>query len=354
MARQKLGENKLPLRSILFLIFLSFLNLESKAQLFGSSYDFLIKETNARVSAIGGVNNSLRDGDVQLVHGNPAVVNGKMAKTLGMTVNPGISKTAQYNAAYADSLGKWGNWFTTLAFLDYGKLKETDITGFQLGEFSASQYAFSFGTAQKKGNFFLGAALKFAGFQVQGNQSFAAVMDLGAFYQHPKKQLTFGFSAKNIGATIKKFDTNLPMPVPFNVQASFSYKLEHMPLRISGSAYYIQEPNIQYVDPNAPGTIDLNGVEIKPKKKLSEQIARHLTLGGEFLLHRSFHLRVGYNHLRRKELRPTTGAGLTGFSLGCAINIKAFNFSYTYSGWQSNGGNQFISLNIRMADFYSR
>ncbi len=354
MAVQKTAQFLLPDRFIFCLIVFCISPCLVRAQMFGSSYDFLIKETNARVAALGGLNNSLRDGDVQLVHGNPAVANGKMAKTLGMTVNPGIAGITQYNVAYADSIGKWGNWFSTLAFLDYGKLRETDNTGFQLGEFSASQYAFSLGTAQKKGNFFLGGALKFAGFQIRGNQAFALLADMGVFYQHPKKQFSFGLSAKNIGGSLKKFDTDRSMPVPFNVQASFSYKLEHMPLRISGSAYYLQEPDIQYVDPNAPGTVDLSGREIKPTKKISEQIARHLTLGGEFLLHRSFHLRVGYNHLRRKELRPLTGAGLTGFSLGCAINIKAFNFSYTYSGWQSQGGNQFISLNIRMADFYSR
>ena len=223
------------------------------AQIFGSSYDFLIKETNARVSAIGGVNNSLRDGDVQLVHGNPAVVNGKMAKTLGMTVNPGITKTAQYNVAYADSIGKLGNVFATLQFLDYGKMKETDNTGFILGEFQASQYASSIGFSQKKGNFHLGGAMKFIGFQIQAEQSFAIAADLGVHYQHPLRQFSFGMALKNIGRTVKKFDTDQAMPLPFNVQASISYKLQHMPLRFSISGFYIQESDIQYLDPRQCG-----------------------------------------------------------------------------------------------------
>jgi hypothetical protein len=326
----------------------------SRAQNFGSSYDFLIKETNARVAALGGVNNSLRDDDVHLVAGNPAVVNGKMAKSLGLTVNPSLADIVQYNVAYADSIGKFGNVFATLQFLDYGKMNETDNTGFRLGEFQASQYASAIGFSQKKGNFHLGGALKFIGFQIQGAQSYAIAADLGVHYQHPVKQFSFGLALKNIGRTVKKFDTDEPMPLPFNLQASISYKLEHMPLRFSISGFYIQESDIQYLDPRIPGKLDINGKEEKPSKKLSEQIFRHTTIGGEFILHRSFNLRFGYNHLRRKELKTESGAGLTGFSLGFMINTKPINLSYTYAGLAGTSGNHFISLNCRFSQFITK
>ena len=339
----------------LFLLLFFLIGWNCYGQNFGTSYDFLIKETNARVAALGGVNNSLRDDDVQLVTGNPAVANGKMAKVAGFTVNPSLGGIVQYNLAYADSVKKFGNLFGSLQFLDYGKINETDLSGFKTGEFSASQYAVSIGTSQKRGNFFLGTALKFSGFQSFSQSAYAMALDLGAFYQHPKKSISFGLAVKNLGGTLKRFDSNgQKMPLPFNIQAGLSYKLEHMPLRISANAFYIQETDIQYLDPNAPGTLDPNGVLKKDKKKISEQIARHLSLGGEFLLHRSFNLRVGYNHLRRKELRPNSGAGLTGFSLGCMINTKPLSVSYTYSGWQSSGGMHFISLNCRLANFITK
>ena len=144
------------------------------------------------------------------------------------------------------------------------------------------------------------------------------------------------------------------MQLPLNIQAGFSYRLSHMPLRISATAFYLQETDIQYLDPNTPGKLDPNGKLVKDDKKITEQIARHLCLGGEFLLHRNFNLRVGYNHLRRKELRTETGAGLTGFSLGFAIHSKPLNLSYTYSGWQSGAGMHFLSLNIRFNSFLNR
>lgn len=303
---------------------------------------------------MGGVNNSLRDDDVQLVFGNPAVVNGKMAKTLGMTVNPSFAGILQYNTAYADSLKSLGNVFTTVQYLDYGKLRQTDETSYYLGDFNASQYAIGFGTSQRKGNFHLGAYLRWAGFQIQSNQSFALLADLGVHYQHPVRLFSFGMAVKNIGRVLKRFDNDQAMPVPLNIQASISYKLQHMPLRFSVTGFYLQKPDIQYVDPNAPGVVNINGIEEKEQKKLSEQIARHLVFGGEFLLHRSFHLRVGYNHLRRKELRPETGAGLTGFSLGAGIQTKPVTIAYTYGAWQSAGGQHFISLNCRFSEFFTR
>lgn len=338
------------LANFLILICLS----QARAQNFGSSYDFLLKETNARIGALGGANVSLKDGDPQLVFGNPATVNGKMAKTLGVTANPSFFNITQYNVAYADSLGKWGNFFGGIQYLNFGKMNQTDATGLVLGEFSASQYAVSIGTARKKGNFHLGASLKGIGMQIGAYQSFATAIDLGVHFQHPTKALQIGLAIKNLGFNIKSFYGNQKMTLPLNIQGGISYKLQHMPLRISATAFYIQETDIQYLDPNAPGTVDANGQITKPEKKISEQIFRHLAGGGEFLLHRNFNILFGYNHLRRKELKPITGAGLSGFTLGCAIVTKNLRIGYSYAGWHPQLGQHFFSLNYNMQNWFTQ
>jgi hypothetical protein len=342
------------LRILLFSILIH-CAITSNAQNFGTSLDFLIKETNARTAAIGGFNVSLRDDDVQMINSNPALANGRMARTAGFTYNPSFAGIKQYNTIYCDSFKKAGTIFASLQYLDFGSFQQTDPAGILTGNFTASQYAFSMGTARKKGNFHLGASLKFSGFQISSLNSYSIGLDLGAFYKHPKKDLTYGLSIRNIGWQMKKlYSDGKSMQLPLNIQAGFSYRLSHMPLRISATAFYLQETDIQYLDPNAPGKLDPNGKLKKDGKKITEQIARHLCLGGEFLLHRNFNLRVGYNHLRRKELRPETGAGLTGFSLGFAINSKPLNLSYSYSGWQSGAGLHFLSLNIRFNSFLNR
>lgn len=340
-------------KSLLVIIALTLEIFSLKGQNFGGSYDFLLKETNARIGAIGGFNVSLRDNDPNLVFGNPATANGKMAKTMGMSINPSFVGIVQYNLAYADSIGKLGNVFGGIQFLNFGQMDQTDATGFVTGDFTASQYAISLGTAQKKGNFHLGAGLKWIGFQVASFQAYSMALDLGVHYQHPEKPFQFGMTLKNLGFRLKTFYDDQKMALPFNIQAGVSYKLEHMPLRISATAFYLQETDIQYLDPNAPGTIDANGKEVKPAKKISEQIFRHISGGGEFLLHRNFNILFGYNHLRRKELRPVTGAGLTGFSLGCAIITKNLRIGYSYAGWHPQLGQHFISLNYNMQNWFS-
>jgi hypothetical protein len=179
--------------------------------------------------------------------------------------------------------------------------------------------------------------------------------DLGVAYQHPEKELTFGLSLRNLGFQVKKFYSDgQPMPVPLNLQTGFSYRLSHMPLRISASAFYLQQPDIQYLDPNDPGKLDITGKLVKDKKKITEQIARHLCLGGEFLLSKAFNIRIGYNHLRRKELKTETGSGLTGYSLGFVINTRPLNVAYSWTGWQRGLGLHYLSLNLRISNFYRK
>jgi hypothetical protein len=346
---------KLRATALLILFAAICLLSNANAQNFGSSLDLLIKETNARTAALGGFNVSLQDEDVQMVNGNPALANGKMRRNLGLTYNPSLAGIRQYNTAYCDSFSKAGVLFASIQYLDYGSFRQTDASGMEAGNFSASQYAISVGTSRQKGNYKLGAAFKFSALQINGLQANAVLADLGVAYKHPSKDLSYGLSIRNLGFQTRKFYSDgQSIPMPLNIQAGFSYRLIHMPLRLSATAFYLQETDIQYLDPTLPGKLDPNGQLVKEDKKFTEQIARHLCLGGEFLLNKSFNLRLGYNHLRRKELRTETGAGLTGFSLGFMVNTKPLNLSYTYSGWQAGLGLHYLSLQLRLQSFLKK
>lgn len=346
--------------SILFLLFF-ILTCQASGQNFGSSFDLMLKETNARTAALGGFNVSLADDDVQMISGNPAAANGKMKRSLGVSYNPSLAGIRQYNTIYCDSLpfkkkrSMPRMVFASLQYLDYGTFPMTDPSGYPIGNFNASQYCFSVGVSHKIGNFRLGSALKLAGLQINGLHASLLCADLGGIFRHPEKDLTIGLSIKNIGFQLQRFYSDgQSTPIPLNIQAGISYRILHMPLRISATAIYLQNPEIQYVDPNAPGKLDLNGQIIRDEQKITEQIFRHLCFGGEFILHRTFNLRIGYNHLRRKEWKTESGAGLTGYSLGFAINTKLLSVAYTYTGWQRELGLHFMSMNLRLEQFYRR
>ena len=55
---------------------------------------------------------------------------------------------------------------------------------------------------------------------------------------------------------------------------------------------------------------------------------RHFVFNGEFLFGKteSFRLRLGYNHLRRKELSLENQFSLSGFSFGVGFKVSKFNF----------------------------
>jgi hypothetical protein len=109
-----------------------------------------------------------------MVNGNPALANGKMRRNLSLTYNPSLAGIRQYNTAYCDSFSKAGVLFASIQYLDYGSFSQTDASGMEAGNFSASQYAISVGTSRQKGNYKLGAAFKFSALQINGLQALVA------------------------------------------------------------------------------------------------------------------------------------------------------------------------------------
>ena len=106
-----------------------------------------------------------------------------------------------------------------------------------------------------------------------------------------------------------------------------------------------------YKDPNPEKQYDLSGNEIKPKSNFADNLFRHIVFAGEFILSKSFHLRVGYNHQRRQELRAENKAGLAGFSFGGGIQLFQFNLDYAYSNYHAVGGTNSFTLSTSIERF---
>jgi hypothetical protein len=132
--------------------------------------------------------------------------------------------------------------------------------------------------------------------------------------------------------------------MPFDVQVGASFKPEHMPLRLSVTAHHLHKFDIVYLDPTQKGVIDLEGNEIKPKKTFADKLGRHFVVGGEFILSKNFHLRMGYNYLRRKELRLQTKSGGAGFSFGFMMRVKSFEIGYSKAYYHVAGGSNYLTV----------
>lgn len=338
-----------PLRPRLFL--LSFLALglgglpPAVAQIGGQqAFSFLNLPTSAKLAGLGGVNVSSRDADGTMLYGNPALLNADMDGRLALGYVDYLADIKQSTAVYVFNTEKAGRFGVGLTYLSYGNFEQFDVAGNSLGQFSVNEYALSIADSYTSGAFTLGGTLKLAGSGIAGNHSFAALADVGGLFKHPEQDFTVGLVVRNAGIQLKPYDGADREPMPLDVELGTSFKPEHLPLRFSFTAHHLQRLDIVYLDPNQRGQLDENGEEIKPKKSLGDKIARHFVVGGELLLSKNLNLRVGYNHLQRRELRLENTSGGAGFSFGVMLRVSQFQLDYTHAGYHASGGANYFTI----------
>src|SRR5690606_18191158 len=184
------------------------------------------------------------------------------------------------------------------------------------------------------GIFTLGANIKFAQSSIDAYAASAVLLDLGGIYAHPEKEFTVGMVIKNFGLVLQDYTQGSSSNLPFDVQIGTTFKPQYMPFRFSVTAYKLTRGDIAYFDSGLQGNKEAPG--------FVDKVFRHITLGTEILLSPNFNLRVGYNHLVRKELRLEETSGGAGFSAGFMFRIKAFEFAYARRFYHVAGGSNNI------------
>lgn len=313
-----------------------------------NSFEFVDMAVNAHTSGIGGINVSTYDQDINMVFQNPALFNQSMFKKLSINYLPFFADIKSTSLAYGDTLGRYGKYAFGMQYFNYGDIQYTDATGNDLGTFTPKEYMFLASTSHTINYYTLGASVKFVGSHLENYSSYAAMTDLGGVFKHPEKDFAIGLVVKNIGFAFKKFTPQTKVVMPFDVQVGASYKFDHMPLKLSLTAHHLHQFDIVYMDPTAKGTIDLEGNEIKPKKTFADKLARHFVVGGEFILSKNFHIRMGYNYLRRKELRLQTKSGGAGFSFGFMMRVKSFEIGYSKAYYHVAGGSNYLTITTNL------
>jgi hypothetical protein len=307
-----------------------------------TSYQFLDVPVNAHVSGIGGVNISVKDQDPNMVSQNPALLNEDMAKNFSVSYLPYYGNVKASSLSYAQKIRKT-IWGANLQHMGYGTFQQTDASGNILGSFTASEYALGVSGAHKINYYTIGATLKFADSHIFNYNSSALLADVGAVFKHPEKEFAIGLVARNMGVPLRNYIKGQRTVLPFDVQLGTSFKPEHMPLRFSFTADHLQQFDIVYLDTTIK-TYDLQGNQIIHKKTFADKIGRHIIVGGELILSKNFHVRVGYNYQRRRELRVASRSGGAGFSWGFMLRVKSFEFGFSRAYYYAAGGTSFLTL----------
>jgi len=345
--------------SFFFMLHVSLLAL---AQTGGNStYDFLNLNANARIAAMGGNLISVKDDDLNLFSQNPAALNPSMSNQLALNYVPYFAKINYGYAAYARKLDSIpGTFALGVHYVNYGSFTRADETGQVLGEFSAGEFALNLGYAYQLGKdsiFSVGANLKTIVSSLESYNSFGMALDLGGTFQN-KKGFTASIVLKNMGMQFKSYTKGNPEPLPFEIQVGVSQQFAHLPFRFSIIAHNLQKPNLRYEDPGTLGpTVDpLTGDTTKQKKYIGDKIMRHFIFGGEFApgKRKIFSLMVGYNYMRRQELKVESKPGTMGFSFGVGLRILKFRISYARAAYHLAGASNHISISTNLSDFHRK
>ncbi|MBK9506424.1 MAG: hypothetical protein IPO03_13765 [Bacteroidetes bacterium] len=88
------------------------------------------------------------------------------------------------------------------------------------------------------------------------------------------------------------------------------------------------------------------------KKYTVDKIAQHLNVAGEFYFGKNVMVRVGYDHMTRKEMSVETRRGLTGFSMGFGMKINKYSIDYGHEFYSLAGGSHHITLAANLNELF--
>jgi hypothetical protein len=286
------------------------------------SYQFLALPSSARLAAIGGVNVSLADRDVNFFFSNPALVSDSLNGFASAGYTFYVADIGQSVFAYTHNFERVGVISFGVHHLGYGTITGYDDSGLETGSFSSSETALVISKSHQISIFRMGASVKFVASSLAGFRSNALLLDVGGLFVHPEKDLTVGLTIKNFGFVISEYSGTSSTEIPFDVQAGVTFKPEHMPVRASLTVYNLTSLGEVYDDPN-DAEDDRSGVK---------KIMQHLAFGAEILIHKNVNVLLGYNVLKQQELKTQNTNG-GGFTAGASIKIKAFDLAISRSSY---------------------
>ena len=330
------------------------------AQIGGNgTYKFLGYTSSARIAGMGGNLLAINDNDITLTQANPSLITPEMSNNLALSYvnNPG---GINYGfVTYAYNFEKVGCFVGSLQFMNDGKFTGADAAGNLTGDFYASEYALSIGWGRQLSPLFsIGANGKLIYSQLETYHSFGIAVDVAGTYTSKDQSFTASLVGRNIGSQLVPYLPGDYQPLPFELQIGLSQKLKHIPLRFSELLTNLQRWDLTYLDPTDPAnTPDPITGEVKGKTgvgKFADGMMRHIVLGAELTIAKVLAIRIGYNYQRRQELKLSSKAGLTGFSIGAGLRVKMFNLSYTRGSYTAGIARNYITLGVNLQEFVKK
>ena len=288
-----------------------------RAQDAGTTFSFLQLPVSSHAAALGGDNVTIAEDDVALSYHNPALLTNASNSTLSLNYMNYLNRTNTMGAGYAMEVGERSILGFKAQYLDFGKMKNTDVDGNVLGNFSAKDmvlmgtYCFDF-TDRWTG----GVSGKFIYSNYEQVYSLALGVDLGINYYNQERGLSISAVARNLGGQVKSFDETQEV-LPFNLLVGLSKDFIHAPVRLS----------LTLTDLHKWQAEDFyNSIEAS----WSALLLKHFIFGADIFPTKNTYISAGYNFLLHSELKNHAKRSLEGFSLGAGLQVRSIKVGVSY------------------------
>ncbi len=303
-----------------------------------NSFESLNLPGNATLSALGGINVSLTNQNVNFFQSNPAVATDTTNGWGSASYLFYFADIGMANFSYQHDFNKVGPLSFGVQHLALGTVEGYDASGVALGSFNSGETALYIGKSHRISNFSLGANLKGVVSNIAGYRANAVMFDLGGVFIHPHQDLNVGLVIKNLGFLLDEYSETSTTKLPFDIQAGVSFKPEQMPVRFSFTAHHLTSPDILY---------DNSTLESE-KPTFMNRLLAHLNLGAEVLIHKNAKFLLGYNFLKYQELKLETAGRGSGFSFGILARVRSMEMSVSRTGYVTGGSYQVsIAANLK-------
>ncbi|SDI38695.1 type IX secretion system protein PorQ [Chryseobacterium jejuense] len=321
---------------IIFSLFLS--GIVSYAQTGTNVYPFLNVPVSARQAALGGDAISIRDYDVSFAIANPSLLNKDSDKQLSVNATAYLADSKYGTIAYAKDFENGHMATINARYMSYGSIPRTDESGFQDGEYKASDVAIGAGYAyQFEEDWTIGGGLNFVTSKIDNYTSSAISGTAGITYHNKKNKEVLSLVLRNFGFQLKSFNGTREN-LPFRVDIGYTRILKNFPLAITITAHDLQQFNIS-------SEYNKDGQEVKAGRK----IADHFSLGAELFPEKNFNIRLGYNVKRGNELAVADQRNFSGLSGGFGIKVSRFRIDYAHIRYHNSSNVNQIGISMDLS-----
>lgn len=342
--------------AILLSLFL--VSLFAKGQVGVGVYSFLDLPVSSRLSALGGTNVSMGDGDINFVFRNPALLTDEAHKVVGLNFSNYLADINYGSAVYGMVFKEKNYMAFGIQYANYGNFEGYNEYNEYEGDFTANDIGIYISYARPIAERFkIGATLKPI-FSVYKNYTSIGIgVDAGVSYIDEENLFSMGLVLRNMGTQLKGYYSDTEgqnyEPLPFDIQLGATKKLLNAPLRFSLTLHNLHRWNLRYQSTNQKAAVlqQSEGEETNNEPGFFDKAFRHAVIGVEFVPSDKFYVSMGYNHRRNRELSIDGFRSLTGFSFGAGIKLYKFQVGFGMTQFQRGLFSYQFSITTSLSEF---